>query len=378
MTKYLFIRGEYFRPNNSFQLDLPIKNGEQMIILSCKFCNEPNVQRMKLLDSKSTLMGRLVAKILTFVRIPRQINTNLHKFIKSADIVVITEAFTFYSFYAALLRKYYSYKLILHTGEIYSNTYTNVGITKLTRKFVERNVDGIIFANEYSQINNQKKFSQINNQKKLPHKNIFQYGNYVARENIQYQEKLGKVRKLFFGHKICQEKGADIIVDCLDDLYPRINKVTLIGNIYDLSKSQKITLNKYVRIGFVSHYEKLPWNDYIALMSEHDTFVFLNRRMKNNVEQFGIAPLEAMSAGLRVIASRVGGPGLYLNESNSWYASDTKLSLLSAIDEINNSSKNCIQTKLQNAYQTAEKYDATQFNLKKPNLVKFLNFIYNG
>ena len=366
MTKYLFIRGEYFRPNNSFQLDLPIEKNDRLIILSNKFLNEPNVIKMKILDPKSTLIGHFLAKILTFLRLPRQINTNLHRFIKSADIVVITEAFTFYSFYVALLRRYYDYKLVLHTAEIFPNKYTNFGITKITRNFVERNVDGIIFANEYS---------QVNNQERLMHKKLFQYGNFVARENIQYQAKLDCVRNIFFGHKICKEKGADIIIDCLDDLYSIVSKVTLIGSIYDLNKSQKVKFDKYLRMGFVSHHEKLPWSDYIGLMSEHDTFVFLNRRMKNNVEQFGIAPLEAMSAGLRVIASRVGGPGLYLDENNSWYASETKNSLLGAIDEINNSSMKCIQDKLANAYRTAEKYDATHFTSKKSKLVEFLNDI---
>jgi alpha-1,6-mannosyltransferase len=70
--------------------------------------------------------------------------------------------------------------------------------------------------------------------------------------------------------------------------------------------------------------------DFLAdLFANADTFVHPNPR-----EPFGIAPLEAMAAGLPLVAPDCGGVTAYANPANAWLASQTAESYAAAIRDV--------------------------------------------
>jgi len=362
----LIVRGEYFREQNNIQLDLELDKTDELVILSSRETSSRKTKPLYILDNSSSKLGVFHRKVLTFLRIPRQINLNLLPYLKIADVIIITEIFTFYSLFVAIYKSKFDYKIILHTGEIYPNKYTGTGIVKYTRRYVRKKIDGVIYGNELSEIEQGHVYDHVPS---------YMYGNFVDCQRIKFENRTSFVKRIFFGHKICREKGADIIIDSLDELSRLVEKVTLIGRTFDISKDQIRKLEYYVQTGFVTHHEVLPWNQYIELMSTHDTFVFMNRRTSLNVEQFGISVLEAMSAGLRIIASREGGPGLYLEDANSWQATETQQALMRAIRSINATPKCEIGQIVENARQTALTYDKSFLTMRKRHLVKFIRAI---
>lgn len=64
----------------------------------------------------------------------------------------------------------------------------------------------------------------------------------------------------------------------------------------------------------------------IALYANADAFVHPNPR-----EPFGIAPLEAMAAGLPLVAPRAGGVLSYADEHNAWLAEANAISFAAAV-----------------------------------------------
>ena len=83
-------------------------------------------------------------------------------------------------------------------------------------------------------------------------------------------------------------------------------------------------LRHVIFLGHIADRETLA--DYFA---NADIFVHPNPR-----EPFGIAPLEAMAAGLALIAPNTGGLTSYANDSNAWLADATPAAFASAISAI--------------------------------------------
>lgn len=98
---------------------------------------------------------------------------------------------------------------------------------------------------------------------------------------------------------------------------------------------------------FLGHFraEDLP-----ELYHSVDTFIHPNPR-----EPFGIAPLEAMSAGLPLVAPASGGVLTYANPENAWLAADTPASFATQVmSALADSAERCLR--IERARRTARQF----------------------
>jgi phosphatidylinositol alpha 1,6-mannosyltransferase len=91
--------------------------------------------------------------------------------------------------------------------------------------------------------------------------------------------------------------------------------------------------------------EKLP-----SLYHAADVFIHPNSR-----EPFGIAPLEAMAAGLPLVAPASGGILTYANFENAWLADNTAESFADAVQSVNADSS-LRRAKIEFARRTAAQF----------------------
>ena len=90
--------------------------------------------------------------------------------------------------------------------------------------------------------------------------------------------------------------------------------------------------------------------DLVQLYHATDVFIHPNPR-----EPFGIAPLEAMAAGLPLVAPASGGVMTYANPENAWLTEDTALSFAQAVGSVHADTEVCRQ-KTAKARRTAEQH----------------------
>ena len=84
----------------------------------------------------------------------------------------------------------------------------------------------------------------------------------------------------------------------------------------------------------------------------HATDIFIH---PNPREPFGIAPLEAMAAGLALVAPASGGVLTYANHENAWLAQDTPESFADAVQSVH-ADISVRRTKVEHAQRTAETF----------------------
>jgi glycosyltransferase involved in cell wall biosynthesis len=95
--------------------------------------------------------------------------------------------------------------------------------------------------------------------------------------------------------------------------------------------------------------EELP-----ALYQAADIFIHPNPR-----EPFGIAPLEAMAAGLPLVAPASGGILTYANRENAWLVENTPAAFAEAVESVRANRLLC-RRKIERARRTAEEFSWTQ------------------
>jgi glycosyltransferase involved in cell wall biosynthesis len=90
--------------------------------------------------------------------------------------------------------------------------------------------------------------------------------------------------------------------------------------------------------------------DLLTLYGAADIFIHPNPR-----EPFGIAPLEAMAAGLPLVAPASGGILTYANRENAWLAENTPAAFAQAVQSVHSDRTVC-HRKIERARRTAEEF----------------------
>jgi glycosyltransferase involved in cell wall biosynthesis len=115
---------------------------------------------------------------------------------------------------------------------------------------------------------------------------------------------------LFYAGRLAREKNLQLLAAVMQLLDPRKFRLAVAGDgaLLEWLRAQCGTIKNVVFLGFVPDRELLA-----RYYASADLFVHPNPR-----EPFGIAPLEAMAAGLALVAPDSGGVTSYANASNAW------------------------------------------------------------
>ena len=133
---------------------------------------------------------------------------------------------------------------------------------------------------------------------------------------------------LFYAGRLAPEKNLSLLIETVARLEPATWRLAIAGSGILLDQMQRECADRGLRnvtfLGHVADRETLA--DYYA---NADVFVHPNPR-----EPFGIAPLEAMSAGLALVAPNTGGVTSYANASNAWLADATPAAFADAVKAV--------------------------------------------
>lgn len=134
-------------------------------------------------------------------------------------------------------------------------------------------------------------------------------------------------RLLVFVGRLAPEKNLPLLIDMLE-LLPREYHVVIAGD-GDLrgwlqNEANRRTSGRLHLLGHVKDRSSLA-----AILAGADTFVHPNPQ-----EPFGIAPLEAMAAGVPLVAPTSGGVRFYADESNSWLAESNAKAYADAVQSV--------------------------------------------
>jgi alpha-1,6-mannosyltransferase len=153
------------------------------------------------------------------------------------------------------------------------------------------------------------------------------------------------VTRLLYVGRLSPEKNVFLLLDMMKRLNPHEYTLTIAG---DGPLLEEMLCRKPEHVSFLGHVA-----DRGALADVYanaDVFVHPNPR-----EPFGIAPLEAMAAGLALIAPNTGGVTTYANRTNAWLVSADPEAMAAAAREIrmNPITRNA---KISAARETAERF----------------------
>ena len=136
---------------------------------------------------------------------------------------------------------------------------------------------------------------------------------------------------LLYAGRLVPEKNLYLLIDVVAQLRQstgRDYRLLFAGDGILFQPLQKVCAQKIP--GSTTFLGHIADRDLLAdLFANADAFVHPNPR-----EPFGIAPLEAMAAGLPLVAPDCGGVTAYANHSNAWIASQTAESYAAAIRDI--------------------------------------------
>jgi glycosyltransferase involved in cell wall biosynthesis len=135
---------------------------------------------------------------------------------------------------------------------------------------------------------------------------------------------------LLYAGRLAKEKNLGILPSVLAELasVPRPDYRLLVAGEGPLSGELRRSLERVApgRSLFLGHCSA---EELAALYRAADIFIHPNPR-----EPFGIAPLEAMPAGLPLVAPASGGVLTYANRENAWLAQDTPRSFAQAVQQV--------------------------------------------
>jgi alpha-1,6-mannosyltransferase len=138
----------------------------------------------------------------------------------------------------------------------------------------------------------------------------------------------GDITLLLYAGRLAPEKNLSLLIETAARLDPARYRLAIAGGGILLDALQSECRAKGLRhvvfLGHIADRETLA--DYFG---GADIFVHPNPR-----EPFGIAPLEAMAAGLALVAPSTGGLTSYANDSNAWLADATPEAFVPAISAV--------------------------------------------
>jgi alpha-1,6-mannosyltransferase len=163
---------------------------------------------------------------------------------------------------------------------------------------------------------------------------------------------------LLYAGRLAPEKNLPLLLDVMSLLEPDHYRLAIAGEGMMRETLEAICRQRGIRNvvfpGHIADRDRLA--DHYA---NADIFVHPNPR-----EPFGIAPLEAMAAGLPLVAPNSGGVSSYAGESNAWLTAPTPEAFVRAIREIRSHPEEARRRTLA-ARQTAESHGwfsiATQY-----------------
>lgn len=121
-------------------------------------------------------------------------------------------------------------------------------------------------------------------------------------------------RLLLYAGRLSPEKNLSLLIDMMERLPAEMYRLIVAGagpSMEEFAEEARARVpGRVLMLGHVSNRESL-----IELYANCDAFIHPNPR-----EPFGIAPLEAMAAGLPLVAPRSGGVLTYANDNNAWLA----------------------------------------------------------
>jgi glycosyltransferase involved in cell wall biosynthesis len=128
---------------------------------------------------------------------------------------------------------------------------------------------------------------------------------------------------LFYAGRLAREKNLQLLAAAMQLLDPRKFRLAVAGDgaLLEWLRAQCGATKNVAFLGFVPDRELLA-----RYYASADLFVHPNPR-----EPFGIAPLEAMAAGLALVAPDSGGVTSYANASNAWLTRPTAQCFAAAI-----------------------------------------------
>lgn len=155
---------------------------------------------------------------------------------------------------------------------------------------------------------------------------------------------------LLYAGRLSPEKNPRLLLDTMTRLDPAEYHLVIAGAGIEMESLRNRCLREGLRhVTFLGH---IGDRDALAdLYANSDIFVHPNPR-----EPFGIAPLEAMAAGLAVIAPNSGGVVSYANDANAWLANPHPDDFAAAARLIRAGSA-ARMTKSAAARETAEAFD---------------------
>ncbi len=156
-------------------------------------------------------------------------------------------------------------------------------------------------------------------------------------------------RLLLYVGRLSPEKNVPLLIEMLERLADENFRLVVAGagplTDWLESEAHRRTPGKVLSLGHVQDRQAL-----INLYANCDAFVHPNPR-----EPFGIAPLEAMAAGLPLIAPRSGGVLSYADDTNSWLAAANTEAFTEAVKAVF-ADASVRKDKLARARWTAEQY----------------------
>jgi alpha-1,6-mannosyltransferase len=166
------------------------------------------------------------------------------------------------------------------------------------------------------------------------------------RFNIKRHNPETSVTRLLYAGRLSPEKNVCLLLDIMRRLDPREYSLTVAGDGPLLNEMRARAPGHVSFLGHIADRDALA-----AVYANANVFVHPNPR-----EPFGIAPLEAMAAGLALIAPNSGGVTSYADRTNAWLVSADADAIAAAAREIRNN-PGARTSKIMAARQTAKRFD---------------------
>lgn len=244
----------------------------------------------------------------------------------------------------------------IHGGDIMDSGIINNAIFRLNKKTIE-GADLLVIPSHAFQEAASKKL-------KLPKTFVSPSGgiNRVTFHPTQTPTKKATSAHTTLGYisRIDQNKGWDTFIEAVSIVKSSHPDIQLNANIVGTGSQVDEMKEMIYRLGLnetISHTPQLPQTELTRIYQTFDAFIFPSRRES---ESLGLVGLEAMSCGIPVIASKIGGIKDYLNDgvNGFFFQPGNATDLAEKISHFLALPKPQVEILSTGAIATAERYDS--------------------
>ena len=173
----------------------------------------------------------------------------------------------------------------------------------------------------------------------------------MPREKAAIPRSVYNRKCLLYSGRLSAEKNTALLIEMLA-LLPKEYSLVLAGEgpqrAWLLAQAERRVPGRVTVYGHLASRE-----DYAQLLHNVDAFIHPNPH-----EPFGMTPLEAMAAGLPLVAPRSGGVLSYANDDNAWLSCATAKAFAVAVQSLFSDDHERLR-RIQNARITAAQHDWT-------------------